>query len=95
MITTAKKSTNTKKSTSTNSKLSRLAINDEGFAFDPATGDAYLLNPAGLAVVRSLQAREDEAGLAETLSAEYDISREDVARDVCDFLTRLRSLKLL
>ena len=36
------------------SRLSRLALNEEGFVFDPATGDSFLANHCGLLIIRAL-----------------------------------------
>lgn len=78
-----------------NSKLSRLALNDQGFAFDPAAGDAFLLNASGLSIIRGCQTGKAEAELAETLAEEFQISLEVAARDVSDFMTRLKAMQLV
>ncbi len=79
----------------TTSKLSRLALNDEGFAFDPATGDAYLLNRSGLEVVRAIHGGRAEPEIAQTLADRHGLRVETAARDVGDFLGVLKSLKLI
>ena len=41
-------------------KLPNLAINHDGFVFDPSTGDSYVMNPTGLAILQGLQDGIDE-----------------------------------
>ena len=81
--------------TMTNSKLSRLALNDQGFAFDPATGDAFLLNASALSIIRGSQAGKADAELAESLAEEFQVPLETAARDVSDFVTRLKAMRLV
>ena len=62
-------------------RLARLALNDEGFVFDPATGTSYTVNPTGLLVLRALRdGLEPEAvceRLCETFGAEPAAARRD------------------
>ncbi len=81
--------------TITNSKLSRLALNDQGFAFDPAAGDAFLLNTTALSIIRGYQTGKTETELAESLSEEFVIPLETAARDLSDFVTRLKAMQLV
>ncbi len=78
-----------------NSKLSRLALNDQGFAFDPAAGDAFLLNGSALSIIRGCQAGKTDTELAECLAEEFQIPLETAARDVSDFVTRLKAMQLV
>ena len=77
------------------SVLKRLALNDEGFVFDPATGDSYLLNPTAGVLVRGIQEGVEEADLWERLVDRFEIDREQASSDVDDFLIQLRALRLL
>jgi len=71
-------------------RLAKLALNEDGFAFDPATGDSYTLNPTGLMVVRGLRDGRTAEDVTQTLAEEHDLAPEDAERDVDDFLHRLR-----
>ena len=75
-------------------KLGRLAISDEGFVFDPATGDSYLMNRTGTVILRGLQHGTSEDEVAETLVADFDVEPDTAARDVADFVSRLDLLNL-
>jgi len=75
-------------------KLARLAISDEGFVFDPATGDSYLMNRTGTLILRGLQYGKDEKEVAEALVTDFEVEPETAARDVADFVSRLDHLNL-
>ena len=75
-------------------RLSQLALNDEGFAFDPNTGDSFLVNGTGLAILKALRDGSDQAAVVQALTDEYEVTSEDAGRDVDDFLGRLRTFGL-
>jgi hypothetical protein len=75
--------------------LSELDLSPEGLAFDPATGDAFMLNDVGLSLLKSLQAGSSEDQAAGMLIEEYQVPRDQAVRDVADFQERLRILHLL
>jgi PqqD family protein of HPr-rel-A system len=81
--------------TTSTEKLSRLAVSDEGFVFDPSSGDSYLLNQTGLTILRSLQKGTTEDDVVDELARRYDIKTESAERDVTDFVSRLKSIHLL
>jgi PqqD family protein of HPr-rel-A system len=74
------------------SRLSRLALNDEGFVFDPATGDSFLVNRCGMLILRSLGEGKNDKDVFNALREEYEVAEEDAERDVADFRGQLKSL---
>lgn len=76
-------------------KLSNLAVNHDGFVFDPSTGDSYVLNQTGLAVLQGLQDGIDEMQIARDLAQQFDVAEDGAQRDVSDFLSRLKMLHLI
>lgn len=77
------------------SVLQRLALNDEGFVFDPATGDSFILNDSAAALIRGLQEGLDELQLVDRLSERFLVEPEQATSDVEDFLVQLRAMRLL
>jgi len=75
-------------------KLSQLAINDEGFIFDPLTGDSFQVSETGLFIIRRLCQEKSDEDIAADLSEEFDVTIEDAQRDVADFRGRLKNLGL-
>ena len=71
-------------------KLERLAINDEGFIFDPETGNSYTVNKTGLFIVKLLKEGKSEEEIVKALSEKFDVSEEDARRDLVDFMEQLR-----
>lgn len=72
-------------------RLRDLAVSDAGFVFDPTTGHTYNLNPTALAVLNALKAGEQPESIAAQLNSAFDVEPEaDLARDVADFISRLR-----
>ncbi len=74
---------------------SKLALNDEGFAFDPTTGDSFTLNETGVVILKRLREGKGNCEIARTLAEEYEVTPEDAESDVADFLARLRSFGLV
>ena len=75
-------------------RLSILAINSEGFIFDPTTGDSFTVNPTGLFILNSLRDGKSPEEISETLSSEFEDTPEEVLKDISDFLTYLHTYNL-
>jgi PqqD family protein of HPr-rel-A system len=76
-------------------RLSNLAVNHDGFVFDPSTGDSYVLNQTGLVVLESLQDGIDEAQIAREVAERFDVTEDGAQRDIADFVSRLKTLQLM
>ncbi|ADY73513.1 hypothetical protein Dester_0873 [Desulfurobacterium thermolithotrophum DSM 11699] len=71
-------------------KLERLAINDEGFIFDPETGNSYTVNKTGLFIIKLLKDGKNEEEIVKALTEEFEIGEDEAKRDLVDFLEQLR-----
>lgn len=76
-------------------KLADLSVNHEGFAFDPSTGDSFVLNQTGLIVLQGLQDGMDEAKIARDLAGQFDVAEDAALRDIGDFVSRMKSLNMV
>lgn len=76
-------------------RLRSLALNPDGFAFDPTTGESFTLNPTGLTLLEGLREGRSPDELAADLADRFEVTPEEAARDVDDFLERLRSFRLV
>ncbi len=74
--------------------LSQLALNDEGFAFDPSNGDSYTLNRTGLLIIRALQEGKTVPQIVRMLVDKFQLTPVEASRDVADFQLRLRTVGL-
>ncbi|RTZ60621.1 MAG: PqqD family protein [Gammaproteobacteria bacterium] len=76
-------------------KLKRLAINEEGFAFDPETGNSFVLNQTGLFIVKKLREGLSEEEIISEILKEFEVDEETARRDFYDFMEQLRILGLI
>ncbi|MHB1191824.1 MAG: PqqD family protein [Longimicrobiales bacterium] len=76
-------------------RLRSLALNPDGFAFDPTTGESFTLNATGLTVVEGLREGLTPEELTARLVEHFEVSPLDASRDVDDFLDHLHSFRLL
>ena len=75
--------------------LSHLSLSPEGLAFNPATGDAFMVNESGATILRAIQSGASLSDIVHMLTDTYSLPVEDAQRDVFDFHDRLRSLGLV
>ena len=75
--------------------LQRLAINQEGFVFDPETGNSYTVNPVGRSIIELLRDGTPEEQLSAKLLEVYETSAEVLDRDIQDFLRQLQFFGLV
>ncbi len=73
------------------SRLRDLAVNDSGFLFDPVTGQSFMLNETGLAVLRALKDNRPIEEISAILGQQFELDPADeVTRDIEAFVARLR-----
>ncbi len=71
--------------------LSRLALSESGFVFDPVTGNSFTVNTSGLSILRLLQKSDDWNEVIAALRDEFELEAQVAERDVIEFATSLRS----
>jgi len=76
-------------------RLRSLALNPDGFAFDPTTGESFTVNATGLAILEGLREGASPIELVGRLTESFEVSDGDATRDVDDFLDHLRTLRLV
>ena len=78
------------------SRLRELAISDTGFVFDPTTGHTYNVNATALVLLRALKVGTSMDGVLGELNASFEVEPgQDLARDVEEFVSRLREQGLI
>ena len=80
--------------TARGNRLAGLAVSDEGFAFDPRTGQSFTLNPTGRRLLRALADGTPQVAVADMLAERYAVDPRNVHGDVRDFIEQLRALEL-
>ncbi|MEO2069104.1 MAG: HPr-rel-A system PqqD family peptide chaperone [Desulfurobacteriaceae bacterium] len=76
-------------------KLSILAVNDEGFIFDPETGNSFTVNKTDLFIIKLLKEGKSEDEIVSHLTNEFEVNEEEAKRDLLDFIEQLKILGLL
>ena len=79
----------------TKDALRQLAINDEGFAFDPRTGECFRLNSTAQFILKALKAGKPTEQVAHLLADDFKVPETSALEDVHDFLVQLKIQGLL
>ena len=77
------------------STLKSLMLNDNGFAFEPQTGDSFQLSPVGIHIVRKLLEQQSEDSIVHSITNEFEVSTDIARRDLEGFLLSLNELQLI
>ena len=77
-------------------KLKRnIAISENGFLFNPETGDSFLLNPIAREIVNFLKEGNDVAEVKQILFDRYEVDLVTLEKNLEDFLEMLQHNELL
>ncbi len=76
-------------------RIENLAVNKNGFAFDPTSGETFTLNETAKEIIEDLARGVEEKEIAKKLSEEYDVTQEEALNDVLDFKEKLKLYGLL
>ncbi|MGN7610763.1 PqqD family protein [Magnetococcales bacterium HHB-1] len=77
------------------SQLSSLAINEQGFAFNPESGESFTLNIIAREIIEAIKAGIDSQSIVMQLVETYDVNFEEAYADVIDFMEHLKMYGLL
>ncbi|MFC1706624.1 HPr-rel-A system PqqD family peptide chaperone [Planctomycetota bacterium] len=75
--------------------LENAMLNENGFLFDSRTGKTYSLSGTATFLIRAVKGGISLEALPERLTSAFDLDIRTAARDVEQFLLRLRDLRLL
>lgn len=75
-------------------RLKSLMINEEGFAFDPRSGNTYSINPSGLLVINCIKAGASTDQIIEQLTKQFEVDERTASRDLEAFLNVMSRYKL-
>ncbi len=71
-------------------RLRHLAINEEGFIFDPLTGNSFTTNRTGLFILSRLKEGKREEEILEEMEEAFEGEKGEMEKDLTDFLEQLR-----
>ncbi len=76
-------------------QLMTLAVNKNGFIFDPENGISYTVNETGLFILQQMQKGQQEQEIIASLCEEYEVLPDQVRSDLEHYCAMLKSLNLV
>ncbi len=74
---------------------SNVAVSENGFVFDPSTGDSFTLNNTGKEILFLIREGKGTDQITSLLIDKYDTDKETAERYLVDFINDLRINNLL
>jgi hypothetical protein len=75
--------------------ISQLAVNDQGFIFDPDTGQSYTTNAQGRFIIKALGKDEPAQAILDQILELFQVSSQEAERDLEEFMDQLRCMGLV
>jgi hypothetical protein len=72
-----------------------IAVSDEGFLFNPATGDSFSTNGIGSEIISLLKQDKSTSEIIEEISKNYDVDRLLLERDLEEFTGLLKDYSII
>ncbi|NDP22745.1 MAG: PqqD family protein [Paludibacter sp.] len=72
-----------------------IASSEEGFVFNPTTGDSFSTNPIGSGIIALLKKDVSLKDVADEICEKYDVDRILFERDLEDFTLQLKEFSIL
>lgn len=71
-----------------------IAINDNGFMFDPHSGESYTTNPVAREIIFMMKQNLSAEEIRKTLTGKYDVDEITLEKNMIDFFAMLRHYNL-
>lgn len=75
--------------------LKQLAMNENGFVFDPSSGYSYTANETGLAILRMLAAGHSKDEIRAAIMEDYEVSADNFDSDFDHYTLMLEAFTLV
>ena len=72
-----------------------IATSDEGFIFNPTTGDSFSTNAIGTEIIVLMKKDMPAAEVVEVITNKYDVDKVLFERDLEDFTMQLKEFSIL
>lgn len=72
-----------------------IAVSEEGFLFNPSTGDSFSTNQVGSDIIALLKQDKTISEIKEEISLIYDVDAYLLERDLEDFMSILKDHNIL
>jgi len=72
-----------------------IATSEEGFIFNPSTGDSFSTNNIGTEIILLLKQENQVQEIVKAMCSKYDVEPILLERDLDEFMTLLKEFNLL
>jgi hypothetical protein len=72
-----------------------IATSENGFIFNPATGDSFSGNAMATAILSAMKNNEPDEQIRQNILEKYDVTVEQLNRDWEDWMIQLREANLI
>lgn len=72
-----------------------IAISENGFVFDPTTGESFSINPIGSEIIHSIRDGGSQESITTTIIEKYDVDKQTFERYYFDFISMLNQYNLI
>lgn len=72
-----------------------IATSEEGFIFNPGTGDSFSANPIGTDILSMLKEGKSVEAIVKAICSKYDADQSQVEKDLDDFESQLKDYGIL
>jgi hypothetical protein len=72
-----------------------VAINENGFLFDPSTGESYTTNPVAKEIIFMMKQRFPSAQIRSVILEMYEVDELTLEKNLIDFYAMLRHFNLV
>lgn len=74
---------------------SNIAISENGFLFDPMTGESYSMNQTGREILELIKEEKSEEEIKQIMTSEYDVDASTFERYLVDFVGMLTHFQIV
>lgn len=72
-----------------------IATSEEGFIFNPGTGDSFSTNTIGTDIISMLKEEKPLKEIIDSICARYDVDENQFEKDLDDYLSQLKEFTIL
>lgn len=72
-----------------------IATSEEGFIFNPGTGDSFSTNEIGTEILSLLKDEKPTKAIIDAICAKYDVDENQFEKDLDDYLSQLKDFTIL
>jgi hypothetical protein len=72
-----------------------IATSEEGFIFNPGTGDSFSTNNIGSDIIALLKENKSSKEIIEIICKKYDVDENQFEKDLDDFESQLNDYKII